>query len=403
LEPVGTRNVCGHGLCDTCWTDFVSFTIRNSSSPEVQKGNDDSGGALVLDIKCPADREGKCLCPVEFSVLKKALPISIENLVRTVMRSMSRLFLSGAAAIAQCVCGAVACSSLINSEVECTCGHVQCIGDMKRGAARASYIPHPLLSSDEVQLWQEMNTVGSEKRSMVMRYKNCPKCGTMTTKCGCTGRAVCSGMDKCPNEACEPSHNYSLFHRSPFSGDHMKCSKCGTDWCWICRRIGSTEQRCSRPASERKDTKELLLRISPEVQALEKALAEMGPKSLFDHLQLKNGEAGVTSSLLNRTVMSISGAAVFSIEDCRLALRISGTQCVVIETADLSASCIPSSWTQMDHNGRKFFYNTETQLRQWECPRQVVPLDQRKVQVICASGYESGSCSLNQTSPPTSH
>ena len=91
----------------------------------------------------------------------------------------------------------------MESEVECLCGAVQCIGDMKRGIARASFIPHPHLSSDEEQAWQQMNTAGSEQRSLLMRYKNCPKCGTMTTKCGCSGQIVCGGMDKCPNEACD--------------------------------------------------------------------------------------------------------------------------------------------------------------------------------------------------------
>ena len=93
--------------------------------------------------------------------------------------------------------------TLMESEVECLCGAVQCIGDMKRGVARASFLPHPHLSSDEEQAWQQMNTAGSEQRSLLMRYKNCPKCGTMTTKCGCSGQIVCGGMDKCPNEACD--------------------------------------------------------------------------------------------------------------------------------------------------------------------------------------------------------
>ncbi len=102
-----------------------------------------------MDIKCPGDVDGKCRCAVEFSVLNTALPQGIESLVRTVMHSMSRLFLSG----------------------------------------------------DEEQLVQQANTDGSEQRNMLMRYKNCPKCGTMTTKYGCVGTAVYGGMDKCPNEA----------------------------------------------------------------------------------------------------------------------------------------------------------------------------------------------------------
>jgi hypothetical protein len=381
-EPVGERNSCGHGLCPACWTDFVANAIRNSSTPEIAKGDGDEGGALVLDVKCPGDVDAKCRCPVKFSVIRKALPHGIESLVRTVMRSMSKAFLSGAAAIAQCVCGAVACSTLINSEVECTCGHVQCIADMKRGSSRASYIPHHHLSWDEEQTWQQMNTAGSEQRSMVMRYKNCPKCGTMTTKCGCQGKVVCQGMDKCPNEAC----------------DHMKCSKCGSDWCWICRRIGSLETRCSRPVSEQKDTKELLMRIGPEVQDLEKSLREMGLKSLIADLQLKDNDAGVISLKLNRSVLSISGVPLRSLGECQHALKILDSQAIVIETADLQATAHPSGWTEMEHNGRKYFYNSQSGDRQWQRPRpEAVPLAQRKVEVMIAPGYLSGNGSLSST------
>jgi hypothetical protein len=348
-HSISARNTCGHGLCASCWTDFVAATVRNSSTPEVQKGNDDDGGSMVLDVKCPADTSGKCRCPVQFSILRQALPDGIENLVRTVMRSMSRLFLSGAAAIAQCVCGAVVCSTLISSEVECACGFVQCIGDMKRGASRANFIPHPHLSSDEEQSWQQLNTVGSDARSMIMRYKNCPKCGTLTTKCGCQGKIQCAGMDKCPQEAC----------------DHMVCSKCRTDWCWICRRIGSTEPRCSRPESERKDTKELLLRIGPEVQELEQKIKKLGLQSLLDSLELKDSKDGVISSKLNHTVLSISGIPVKTVDACKhLALKILYKQCVVLETSSLQS--VPST-------------------------PQSVPLAQRNFVALHAPGYFSGS------------
>ena len=129
-------------------------------------------------------------------------------------------------------------------------------------------------------------------------------------------------MDKCPSEAC----------------DHMKCSKCGVDWCWICRRIGSTEPRCSRPASERKDTKELLLRMGPEVQALETSLKKVSSNSIFDDLKLKDSDTGVFSSKLNRSVLFISGCPVKSVQACKQVLGVMDTQAAVIETADLTAA-----------------------------------------------------------------
>jgi hypothetical protein len=381
-DPIGVRNSCGHGLCPNCWTEFVANAVHSSSTPEIAKGNGDEGSTSVLDIKCPGDADAKCRCPVQFSVLKRALPKGIENLIRTVMRSMSRVFLSGAAAIAQCICGAVACSTIISSEVECKCGHVQCIGDMKRGTTRASYVPHPHLSSDDEQSWLQMNIEGSELRSMIMRCKHCPKCGVMTMKCGCEGSIVCTGMDKCPKEAC----------------DHMVCAKCGTDWCWICRRIGSVETRCSLPESGRKDTKELLLRAGTQVRALEKTLNEMGLTSWFRELQLKDNGAGVISLKLNRSVLSISGVPVKSIGKCQQVLKAMDSQTIVIETADLTATAHPCGWMEKEHNGRKYFCNSKLGVTQWECPcPQEVPRSQREVQVMQAPGLLAGNILLSAT------
>jgi hypothetical protein len=342
-NSVSVRNICGHGLCTECWTEFAEAAIRNSSTPETAKGGDDAGASLVLDLKCPGDVNGKCRCVVELSVLKKALPHGFENFVRSVIRSLSKFLLYGGAAVAQCVCGAVNCSSLIQSEVECLCGNVQCIGDMKRGLPKVSFIPHPHLSSDELQLWQQINTAGSDQRSMIMRYKNCPKCGTMTTKCGCVGKVQCTGKDKCPNEAC----------------DHMKCGKCGVDWCWICRRIGSTEPRCSRPVTEQNDTKELILRVASAVAKIENELDAMSPKSLPEDLFEKFRSASVTlsellsaispdskmgastSSDLKRVVVSVSGVPVTSVKACMRAVKMLQGQCVLVETADKGASMLP--------------------------------------------------------------
>ena len=117
----------------------------------------------------------------------------------------------------------------------------------------------------------------------------------------------------------------------------------------------------------------------------------MYPKSLFDDLQLENRTTGVISSKLKRCVLSISGVPVTSVETCKHVLKILDNQCAVIETADLTASDLPSGWMEMERDGRKFFFNTESQVRQWRCPRPVVPSAQRKVEVVHAPGYLSGT------------
>ena len=56
---------------------------------------------------------------------------------------------------------------------------------------------------------------GSVERFELMRFKKCPKCGAVTTRCGCEdGRVVCDGLERCPNEKC----------------DHMTCANCSYNW-----------------------------------------------------------------------------------------------------------------------------------------------------------------------------
>jgi hypothetical protein len=72
---------------------------------------------------------------------------------------------------------------------------------MKRSVKRKGWAPHPHLTSDDLNDWEMLNVSGSEQRWKLMRFKNCPKCGTVTQKCGCpSNNIVCNGLDKCPNE-----------------------------------------------------------------------------------------------------------------------------------------------------------------------------------------------------------
>jgi hypothetical protein len=77
---------------------------------------------------------------------------------------------------------------------------------MKRSVEREGWILHPHLTFEDLNDWKQLNTSGSEQRWKLMRFKNCPKCGTVTQKCGCpSSNIVCNGLDKCPNEGASRS------------------------------------------------------------------------------------------------------------------------------------------------------------------------------------------------------
>jgi hypothetical protein len=71
------------------------------------------------------------------------------------------------------------------------------------------------------------------------------------------------------------------------------------------------------------------------------------------------------------------------------ALRLLDSQCVVIDTAGLDASRMPSGWVAMEHSGRVFYCNTVSQHRQWHCPRAAAA-PQLIGELMHAPGYFSG-------------
>lgn len=101
-----------------------------------------------------------------------------------------------------------------------------------------------------------MSQAGNADRFGLFRFKACPGCGVISTRCGCpSSRIICDGLERCPNEACD--HMYALF--SPlFTNTTLmlillpprSCKSCGTDWCWICRQKGATHTRCPKPLKE---------------------------------------------------------------------------------------------------------------------------------------------------------
>ena len=112
---------------------------------------------------------------------------------------------------------------------------------------------------------------------------------------------------------------------------------------------------------------------------------------MFEDLQLSDGEAGVISKRLNRTVVSISGVEVFSVEACKHAFRLLDSQCAVIQTADLEASNLHSGWLKMLHGGKTVYLHSASKITQWQCPRaQPSPQTALKVELLQVPGYFTG-------------
>ena len=87
-----------------------------------------------------------------------------------------------------------------------------------------------------------------------MRFKGCPHCGTMTTRCGCSPQKIeCDNLERCPNEKC----------------DHIDCTVCSKRWCWVCGGP-SCPTKCAKPALERTHRKEKFLLSQNAIVSLSK-------------------------------------------------------------------------------------------------------------------------------------
>jgi hypothetical protein len=96
------------------------------------------------------------------------------------------------------------------------CGRVKAVGDFKRNSPDQDWISHPNLKSGDLATWQAISQQGSVERYELMRFKKCPRCGAVTTRCGCEdGRVICDGLERCPNERCDQCSSPSPFASSP--------------------------------------------------------------------------------------------------------------------------------------------------------------------------------------------
>lgn len=248
---------CGHGACAECWQLLLEHALQTSSTPVVRAGEDTSGTRSVNCIKCPADISNKCNYKMKLTDVQSCVPQLAASFRNSVKRWFNRTIISGSFPMAVCSCGSSVFGRSMDSEVECQCGRISTVGDIKLGGSAQHWRSHPYSSCNTEHEWRLLSTHGSPERISLMRTKKCPRCLIDTTKCGCdASNVVCNGLDRCPNEAC----------------NHLICQNCKLDWCWICRKPGC--HGCDQSANS-SDLKERFHEGSKVVSKLDSALVPL--------------------------------------------------------------------------------------------------------------------------------
>jgi hypothetical protein len=56
----------------------------------------------------------------------------------------------------------------------------------------------------EASCRHNLSQAGNADRFGLFRFKACPGCGVISTRCGCPSTGIiCDGLERCPNEACD--------------------------------------------------------------------------------------------------------------------------------------------------------------------------------------------------------
>jgi hypothetical protein len=237
---------CGHAKCRQCFTEYFSTAIKDSQTPARALGKQ---GLSITNLKC-----SECNALIPLSFFQQVSPGLSTELARVLSSIVISNLVAGQCAFARCVCSAILLAPTQECEAFCShCGRAASIGNFKRQNLSEAWNHHSDLNSHESLNWKLLNSSGNMDRIGVLRYKPCPQCGVMSTRCGCDSKnIVCDKLDRCPSERC----------------DHMTCAACNMNWCWVCSAKNSSEVRCSRPQSERTDRKERFLAVSNGIQKL---------------------------------------------------------------------------------------------------------------------------------------
>ncbi len=193
---------CGHGACFVCWKGYITTALHDDSTQTVNQASEDR--LHLTKLKCIAD--DSCDAPLSIDFLSQVSPSAASSMACALQKSMCRSILSVSPTIVHCqFCDFVIVAPNELCEAQCSnCGRIKAIGDFKRNSADQDWISHPNLKSGDLSTWQSMNQQGSIERFELMRFKKCPRCGAVTTRCGCEdGKVICDGLERCPNERCD--------------------------------------------------------------------------------------------------------------------------------------------------------------------------------------------------------
>ena len=187
---------CNHFFCEDCWKDQITHTVNEGAST----------------IRC---MEPKCLCTIMPSDVKKMCG---EELFKKFEEKLAAITVSVSKSVRRCINPQCNLSLGIESVglcnvATCKCGTRIC---WKCGAEA-----HAPLSCENISKWNDTAKVGSTKQWAMSNTKPCGKCGARIEKIG----------------GC----------------NHMKCSNCGFEFCWICGHEWSTHEGEKYTCNQYKD------------------------------------------------------------------------------------------------------------------------------------------------------
>ena len=283
---------CGHSVCLDCHKQHFLTAIADSRTPARALGK---GGLVITNMKCSFEH---CSAPIPLSFVQKLFPELSMQIIKALSSVVISNLTAGQCAFARCTCSAILVAPTQECEAFCGfCGRAASIGNFKRQNFSEAWSHHADLSSHESLNWKILNSSGNSDRRDLLRYKPCPGCGVMSTRCGCDPKnIVCDMLDKCPQERC----------------DHMTCSSCSLNWCWVCSAKNSRESRCSRAKTERRDRKERFLMASNAIEKLKTSVQ----KTSF--LAAPTVRQRVASRLIRQFFDGDAHHAPFSLEQLQL-------------------------------------------------------------------------------------
>eukprot|EP01006_Ploeotia_vitrea_P041072 TRINITY_DN66483_c5_g1_i1.p1 TRINITY_DN66483_c5_g1~~TRINITY_DN66483_c5_g1_i1.p1 ORF type:complete len:663 (-),score=307.20 TRINITY_DN66483_c5_g1_i1:1279-3069(-) len=184
---------CGHWFCNDCWHSFLESQLKSGRRAIF---------ATCMGMACEKDHNHKfgCACNEMIPDSMFARFIKDQKLLDKYKDWLLDSFVEGQRKIKWCPrpkCNkAVEYSQGGYRSITCGCGHTFCFSCMEE-----AHMPCPC---DLVKKWNaKSRTDDATEIWLAARTKQCPNCQVRIEK----------------NKAC----------------NHMKCSKCGHDFCWLCK------------------------------------------------------------------------------------------------------------------------------------------------------------------------